>query len=58
MSFLENDGIIVGSRKGYILDKEGEYYYVVYTHQLIKGKLKPIDLTKIYKVKEGMIDVL
>ena len=49
---LLNDGIIIGSRKGYILDSDDKYYYVVYTHQRKGGKFVPFLSDKIWKIQK------
>jgi hypothetical protein len=50
---IDGDSIIVGTRKGYILSRENGYLYVVYTHQLVRGQLKPYDDRRIHKIKEN-----
>jgi len=47
------DVIIHGTRKGYELSREDGYIYVVYTHMLVRGELKPIDDRRIHKIKES-----
>lgn len=44
--------VTVGSRQGYILSIEDGYLWVVYTHHLVNGVIKPYDNTKVYQVKE------
>lgn len=48
----EGSTVVIGSRKGYVLAVEDGYLWVVYTHKMIEGKLKPYDNTKVYPVKE------
>lgn len=54
MPYIEGQGVFVGSRKGYVLAIEEGYLWVVYTHRLINGQLKPYDNTKIYQIKEDL----
>lgn len=51
------DYITIGNRKGYILDMDSNYIYVVYKYKLSGGVYKPYLNDKVYQLSLTLWEV-